>query len=84
MSVSVCVCVCLPASKTRSWAPLWAALRHIGPTLCASGVIDDVILAHNGPYEGMSTPLQRVTSLRRRAQLGRPNVPAVRIGWIVS
>ena len=26
-------------------------------TLCTSGFIDDVILAHNGPYGGMSVPL---------------------------
>ena len=75
MSVSVCVCVC-PRAYLRNpilGASLGGVATH---TLCASGLIDDVILAHNGPYEGMSIPLQRVTSLRRRAQ-GRPNVPAV-------
>jgi len=30
--------------------------------------VDDVIFAHNGPHGGMSIPLQRVTSLHRRAQ----------------
>jgi len=35
--------------------------------------MNDVIFAHNGPYGGMSIPLQRVTSLCRRAQA---NVPA--------
>jgi len=41
-------------------------------------LMDDVMFAHNGPYEGMSTPLQRVTSLRRRAPLLH------RIGCVVS
>ena len=77
----MCVCVSAREQNPILGASLGGVATH---TLCASGVIDDVILAHNGPYEGMSTPLQRVTSLRRRAQLGRPNVPAVRIGWIVS
>jgi len=30
--------------------------------------MDDVIFADNGPREGMSISLQRVASLRRRAQ----------------
>jgi len=30
--------------------------------------MDSIISARNGPYGGMSTPLRRVTSLRRRAQ----------------
>jgi len=41
-------------------------------------LMDDVMFAHDGPYEGMSTPLQRVTSLRRRAPLLH------RIGCVVS
>ena len=40
--------------------------------LCTSGFMDDVIFAHNGPYEVTSVPLQRVTSLRRRAQANAP------------
>jgi len=40
--------------------------------LCTSGFTDDVIFAHNGPYEGMSIPLQRVMSLRRRAKDNAP------------
>ena len=31
-------------------------------------VSNDVMFAHNGSYVDMSIPLQRVTSLRRRAQ----------------
>jgi len=34
--------------------------------------MDDVILAHNGPYGGMSIPLHRVTSLHRRSQANAP------------
>ena len=30
--------------------------------------MDSIISARNGPYGGMSTPLRRVTSLRRPAQ----------------
>ena len=41
-------------------------------TLCTSGLTDGVTLAHNGPYGGMPIPLQRVTSLRRRAQANAP------------
>jgi len=33
---------------------------------------DDVTSAHSGPYGGRSIPLQRVTSLRRRAQANAP------------
>ena len=40
--------------------------------LCTSGFMDDVIFAHNGPYGVTSVPLQRVTSLRRRAQADAP------------
>jgi len=49
--------------------------RHCD-TLCisGSGFIDGVIFAHNGPYgEYRSTQLQRVTSLRRRAQATVPH-----------
>ena len=41
-------------------------------TMCTSGCADDVKFAHNGPYGGMSIALQRVTSLRRRAQANAP------------
>ena len=41
-------------------------LRYVLPVLWMT-------FAHNGPYGGMSTPLQRVTSLRRRTQ---DNVPS--------
>jgi len=40
--------------------------------LCTSGFMDYVIFTHNGPYEGMSISLQRVTSLRSRAQDNAP------------
>ena len=38
------------------------------------GFMDDVIFAHNGHYGGyrLSMPLQRVTSLRRRARSHTP------------
>ena len=35
---------------------------------CDDPFMGDVIFSHNRPYGGMSMPLQRVTSLRRRAQ----------------
>ena len=41
-------------------------------TSCTSGFIDDVVATHNRPYGGISTPLQRVTSLRRSAQANAP------------
>ena len=34
--------------------------------------MDDVIFAHDWPYERMRMPLQRVTSLRRRTQADAP------------
>jgi len=40
--------------------------------LCTSGFTDDVVFARNGPYVGVPMPLQRVTSLRRRAQAHAP------------
>ena len=43
-------------------------LWRLCDTLCASGFMDDVIFARNGQYGGTSMPLQRVSSLRHRAQ----------------
>jgi len=40
--------------------------------LCFLCAMDDVIFARNGPDGGMSTPLLRVTSMRRRAQADAP------------
>jgi len=37
-------------------------------TLCASGFMNDLILAHSWPYGSISKLLPRVTSLRRCAQ----------------
>ena len=34
--------------------------------------MDDVIFIHDAPYGGMLVPLQRLTSLRRRAQANGP------------
>ena len=36
--------------------------------LCTSGFMDDVTFANIGQYEGTPMPLQRVTSLHRRAR----------------
>ena len=47
-------------------------VRSGGETSRTSCFVDDVVFTHNGPDRGMSTPLQRVTSLRRRAQANTP------------
>jgi len=46
----------------------WAALRY----LMYFRFMGDIIYTHSGPYGGTSMPLQRVTSLRRRAQAKDP------------
>jgi len=49
----------------RGSVPVWRRCD----TSCTSGFMDVVTFAHNNwPYGGMLIPLQRVTSLRRRAQ----------------
>ena len=58
----------VPCTHDRGSVLLWRRCDK----LCTSGFTDDVIFAHNGPYEGMSIPLQRVMSLRRRAQDNAP------------
>jgi len=50
-------------------------------TICTSGFMDVVTFARNWSYGGISMPLQRVTSLRRRAQ---DNAPAESYGDVVS
>ena len=82
--LSVCLRVCLSASAfpelyVRS-SPNFCCRLHViydpgsvllwrrCDRLCISGFMDSIISARNGPYGGMSTPLRRVTSLRRRAQ----------------
>jgi len=82
--VCVCVCVCprvylrhctsdlrqiLHYLWSRSGFPL-AVLRHV----MYFRFMDDAVMAHDGRRVGMSTPLQRVTSLRRRAQANAPVV----------
>ena len=41
-------------------------------TSCTSDFTDDVTFAHDRLYGGLSIPLRRVTSLRRRAQAKTP------------
>ena len=50
-------------------------------TSCTSGFTDDVTFAHDRLYGGLSIPLRRVTSLRRRAQAKTPLLR--RIGCVV-
>jgi len=57
--------LCLPMTAARFF---WQRCD----TLSTSGFIHDVTFAHNGPYGGISMPLQRVTSLRRLAQVNAP------------
>ena len=42
------------------------------------GFVDYAMLAHNEPRGGMSIPLQRVTSLHRRAQANAPAASCLR------
>jgi len=82
----VCLSVDLPASinpeiHVRS-SPNLCAFVHVSygcgsVLLCVTylhcGFMDDITFAPNGPYEGMSTPLQRVTLLRlRHSQASAP------------
>ena len=72
MRVSVCVSAharpiftsLLCVTNGRGSVLLWRRCD----TLCTSGFMDDVTIGHNGPRAGVSIPLQRVTSLRRRVQ----------------
>jgi len=50
--------------------PPLAALRHV---TYFQFFMDDVIFAPIWPYEGMSIPSQRATSLRHRAQANVPS-----------
>jgi len=60
---------------THSYLWLWLGplLARRCDMLCTSGFMDDVMFAHNGQYmELVDIPLQRVTSLRRRAPANAP------------
>jgi len=50
---------------SRGSVLLWLRCNYVH---CTSDFVNDVIFAHNGAYRRVSIPLQRVTSLRRRAQ----------------
>ena len=85
MSASVSVFVCLSESIylqyyitdlhqllcTLPVTVVWFSSSDVAMlcNFCISGFTDDVMFAHNGPYGGMSISLQRVISLRRRAQV---------------
>ena len=73
----VCLFVCLPAYARNYASDLHRSFRACCPwqwlglplAACTSSFMDDVIFAQSGPLHGaMLIPLQRGTSLRRRAQ----------------
>jgi len=77
----VCLCVCSGA-YLRNYKlhvrfspnflymlPMARPFFGIVAIRCVSGCIDNIIFVHNRPYGGMSISLQRVKSLRHRAQL---------------
>ena len=73
----VCLFVCLPAYARNYTSDLHRSFRACCPwqwlglplAACTSSFMDDVIFAQSGPLHGaMLIPLQRGTSLRRRAQ----------------
>jgi len=80
-SVSACLFLCRPLRQHISGnrRPIFTKFLYtfrygrgsVLPWRRTSGFMDDVI-CNNGSHESISIPLQRVTSLRRRAQANAP------------
>ena len=80
LCVCVFVCVCPRANLRNNTLNLQEFFVQVIYRSSAGGVaksyvlpvVDDVIFARNGPCGGISIPLQRVESLRRRVQANAP------------
>jgi len=80
LCVCVFVCVCPRANLRNNTLNLQEFFVQVIYRSSAGGVtksyvlpiVDDVIFARNGPCGGISIPLQRMTSLRRRVQANAP------------